>query len=206
MNDDDRLFAADQRLQGGANRVDLGRLHVPTGCLYCCDPFLSSDCGVLDRVVPAGELPVRLDLVPAGQWGERVGFAALEITRRPVASWANATYRRNGKVFDRFFVDAGLACFMDAEAERLFRAVVGKFYHDHPDGNYYNDVLASGFSRSARFPGHSGDWLMHLPADGIPLNVAMFASGLGDGTYPHHWGLDTSDAPCRLIVDFGISE
>ena len=95
---------------------------------------------------------------------------------------------------------------MDARTEYMFRRVFDEFYRTQPDGNYYDDVLASGFLKSAQYPGHSGDWLLHFPVKGNPFNIAMFASGLGDGSYHVYWGVDRNDEPCRLLIDFGLLE
>jgi uncharacterized protein DUF4241 len=207
MDTDDRLFAMDRRLREGTSRVDIGEIYVPSGRLYCCDPFLSREVGPLDRCTAPGSYLASIGLVEVeGGWGKRVGFAELFLSDEIVSHWIGALYQRDNKMYSAFPVDAGLACFMDRLTENLFRRVVDEFYRVHPQGNYYDDVLASGFAKSALFFGHSGDWLLHFPRVGDPLNIVMFASGLGDGNYPIYWGIDRYGEPCRLLVDFGLLE
>jgi hypothetical protein len=203
MSDDERLFAADARCADD-RAVNMGNLHVPSGRLYCCDPFLSDEVAALIRTVPQGDYPVSLDLVDSADWGERVGFARLLLAGEAVAAWEEALYRDGSRVSATFRVDAGLACFMDAQTEAAFRNAVGEFYRLTPHGNYYDDILADGFRKSAKIPGVAGDWFIHVPSPPHPANVAMFASGLGDGVFKAYWGIGKSGEPCRLIADFGL--
>jgi hypothetical protein len=204
MSDEERMFAAEARFARTDRAIDMGRLHLPSGQLYCCDPFLSDEVAPLIRTVPRGDYSVSLDLLDSEDWGERVGFARLLLSDETVVTWEQALYRVGSRVSADFRVDAGFACFMDAQTEAAFRGAVGEFYRLTPQGNYYDDILAGGFRESARIPGVAGDWLMHVPSPRHLGNVAMFASGLGDGAYKAYWGVGKSGDPCRLIVDFGL--
>jgi hypothetical protein len=186
--------------------VALGTLVVPTGQLYCCDPFLSGEVAPLDLRVKPGDHAVDLCLAKMSAWGERVALARLCLSRAPVISWRKAAYRAGGELRSGFRVDAGMACFMDAVTRESFVKAVEAWHAKGPDTNYYDDLLAELFKRNAdpARPQHAGDWAMHTPVAGAHENLALFASGLGDGIYDAHWGIDASGQPAMLVVDFGL--
>jgi hypothetical protein len=136
-----------------------------------------------------------------------VAAAALAITDAVPTRWEPANYRLGGNREKYFRVDAGLACFMDASTRELLNDAMDRFDARYPQGNYYDDCLAPEFALSVdpAWPHRAGNWAMHHPVPGDPRNVAMFASGLGDGLYAARWGLERRDLPARLVVDFGLS-
>jgi hypothetical protein len=187
--------------------VDMGTLWMPTGRMYCCDPFLNHEVSPMERAVMPGTYPVQLVLSPPADFGERVAAAGLIITDAVPTRWEPATCRRGRDREADFRVDAGLACFMDASTRELLNDTMDRFDARHPEGNYYDECLAAEFASSvdpAR-PRRAGNWAMHHPVPGDPRNVAMFASGLGDGVYAARWGLDRRGRPARLVVDFALS-
>lgn len=186
--------------------VDPGKLYLPSGKIYCCDPFLSHEVNALEMTVPAGHYDVHLSIATLPQWGPRVALAGLILSTHEPVSWREATYLINEERFSDFRVDAGLACFMDQETRELFTRRVDEFYEKNPEGNYYDDILAAEFKQNAELgsPRQSGDWALHYPLKDNPRNIAMFASGLGDGAYSAYWGLDETERPSRLVVDFQL--
>lgn len=186
--------------------VDLGPLHLPTGHIYCCDPFLSREVGPLEMVVAPGAYPVQLCVATVPDWGPRVALARLVFSAAPVTAWREASYLLDGKRQHGFRVDAGLACFMDGMTRKLFDQVVGEHHASGPAANYYDDMLAAQFKLNAdpANPLSAGDWAMHSPVIGNHLNIALFASGLGDGVYSARWGLDAAGQPAMLMADFGL--
>jgi hypothetical protein len=186
--------------------VDMGKLYVPSGRIYCCDPFLSDEVNPLEKTVPTGHFDVKLFLVTLPDWGTRIALASLIVSEHKPICWHEATYMINKGRLSKFRVDAGLACFLDKETRELFVRVVDDFYKKNPEGNYYDDILAAEFTQNAE-PGNPrtcGDWDLHYPAKGNPRNIAMFASGLGDGSYASYWGLDAADQPAMLVADFEL--
>ena len=107
--------------------VDLGELYLPTGKLYCCDPFLSFEVGPLERTLDPGNYRVRLLVPKFVGWGRRVAAAALLIADARPTRWEEATYRAADSVDARFRVDAGLACFMDAETREVLVEILESF-------------------------------------------------------------------------------
>src|SRR5207249_2201905 len=105
-----------------------------------------------------------------------------------------------------YSVDSGLGAFMDELARRRFVKAMKDFYEDRPDENYYVERLASSFKQNAENPDDpedAGAWAMEI-LPGTNLNVAMFASGVGDGWYESYWGLDDDGNPVSIVTDFGI--
>ena len=186
--------------------VNVGRLQVQSGRVYCCDPFLSHEVNALEETVPAGKYDVDVCVVTLPQWGSRVALARLHLSTAKPVEWQQATYVIDGERESEFRVDAGLACFMDQQTRDLFVRVVNEFHAADENANYYDDILAAEFKQNAdpANPYHAGDWALHTVVAGQPANVAMFASGLGDGFYSAYWGVDDTGKPALLVADFGI--
>lgn len=186
--------------------MEIGKLHLPSGHIFCCDPFLSEEVNALDRTVAPGNYEVKLCIATLPEWGKRVALAGLIISKQAPMYWQEATYSINGERLSGFPVDAGLACFMDQETRKRFIQIVDDFYATNTDGNYYDDVLVDEFKLSAdpNNPYASGDWNLHYPIKHSSINIAMFASGLGDGFYRAYWGIDLMDRPAMLVIDFGL--
>ncbi len=186
--------------------VELGSLAVPSGRIYCCDPFLSSEVGPLDSTVPPGDYAVQVCSMLRPEWGWRVALARLVLSTREIAQWREAVYLKGEERSSEFRVDAGLACFMDASTRDLFVRTVDALHAKSDRANYYDDVLAPEFKQNAdpANPPHAGDWVMHTPSAASRGNIAMFASGLGDGLYRAYWGLDDAGNPAMLVADFDL--
>jgi hypothetical protein len=186
--------------------VNLGKLYLPSGRIYCCDPFLSDEVAALKTTVAPGSYDVQLSVATFPEWGPRVALGGLVISAEPTTAWREATYEMNHEPAAGFRVDAGLACFMDEETQQLFTKVIDDFYKEKPDGNYYDEILAREFKQNAEpdSPRQDGDWALHYPVPGNPRNIAMFATGLGDGYYSVYWGLDKSQRPGMLVADFQL--
>lgn len=185
--------------------VDVGKLYLPSGSIYCCDPFLSDEVNALEPTVPPGHYQVQLSLATLHQWGTRVALAGLVLSPDEPVRWSEASYRIDDEQSSGFRVDAGLACFMDHETRELFTRVFDEFYEKNPDGNYYDDILAPEFKHNVE-PGspRQGDWAIHYPVKGDPRNIAMFASGFGDGVYHACWGMHGMGQPSMLVADFHL--
>ncbi len=202
------FFDVTQQSELDCELVNLGNLYVPTGSLMCCDPFLSHEVNILNYKVTPGSFPVKLCVVNLREWGKRVALAGLIFSPHLPLRWTKATYEMDGDRFSAFRVDAGLACFMDAQTAEIFSKVVQDFYSSYPNGNYYDDILAAEFKRSANpdYSYHAGDWNLHYPIENDQRNIAMFASGLGDGSYFSFFGIDRNGVPAMLVIDFNIIE
>lgn len=195
--DFERAFASDEKV------ITIGTLGLPSGSVVACDPYFCAGAQPFMRSVKTGESAVQLRLAKS-QLGERIAIARLLI--RPdmePAAFEPATRAGDAGTFS---VDSGTASYMDEVTRQAFAEHLAKYYRKNPDGNYYGDVIDAEFRKSSADPNNPGDagkWALHrIP--GTELTVAMFASGLGDGSYNSWWGLSTSGDVVSLLTDFGI--
>jgi hypothetical protein len=197
--DYDQLFRANGRI------LTIGTLRLPTGRIVACDPFFAGIALPFGRVARPGDHEAQICLITLSPYGERVALA--RILFQPEGR--SIRFEEALKEFadtGHYYVESGLGSFMDEVTRQRFAEVMARFYQERPEGNYYDDVLAAEFKESAVKPEDSrdvGNWNLHaLP--GSDLNVAMFASGLGDGAYSSYWGLDEAEQIVSLTTDFGI--
>jgi hypothetical protein len=185
--------------------VTLGAIHLPTGQIAACDPFFCADAIPFERHVEPGVYGVELRIVRSPGWGPRVACARIVFDRGGSVvqseEAAIAPQCRNG-----YLVNSGLGSFMDESTRASFSCLLSDFYSSKPEGNYYTDVLAEELreqTSKSGYPGNSGNWAMHKLPD-TNLDVAIFASGLGDGAYQSFWGLDQNGDPVFLLTDFRL--
>jgi hypothetical protein len=186
--------------------VEMGSLPCPSGRIVVCDPFFCASGAPLAERVSPGEYPVVLYRIQVPGWGWRIGAARLMLHHdaeivdvRPAAftDSARATY----------FVDSGLSSFMDDAVRPHFAEVLAAFARRSVGGNYYSDVLEQEFRAHAMQPANpfdAGDYCMHAFAASPHARVAMFSSGLGDGTYTSCWGLDRAGKRAALFTSFAV--
>lgn len=185
--------------------INPGKLNLPSGKVVVCDPFFSSLAAPFERAVSPGEYDVQLCRADSGVLGKRIALARIVV--RPGARatvYEKAIMEQTNS--NTSSVESGLASFMDESTRKEFVAVMARFYHESPDGNYYGEKLAAEFRKSAMYPDDPDDagmWAVHyLP--GSALNVVMFASGAGDGVYESFWGLSQEGEIVSLVTDFRI--
>lgn len=162
------------------NVVSLGDLHVTSGEVVACDPLVNPDRQPLDETVAPGVYPVLVSLLDFG----RVAFAMVRFADRPAVRWEYA---------DTYPVDAGMGCFMDADAARLMLARIDD------EGQDYSEDLINLF-----YHGEDDYGLDHTPSDDSDANVILFSSGWGDGGYSSYWGFDANDQIVALVTDFDM--
>lgn len=198
------------------NVVEIGELHLPSGKIIAGDPFFIFDQKPFKQSVKPGSYPVTLFIHKVEEDHYRIAFSKVTFSDKPATRWTLALTEgisdediKNLKK-DEFFgygVDAGLSCFTDLETNTLFNNLMNQFDSEHPNGNYYNDVLEEEFKNiSGNHPlsRKEGDWNNHFPKKDDKHNVIMFASGWGDGYYPAYWGLDSDGNIVELITDFFV--
>ncbi|MEW2330736.1 DUF4241 domain-containing protein [Micromonospora chersina] len=159
-----------------------GRLHLPSGRLIAADPSsLDLDAKPFDVTVPPGTYPVSVGLATFvdDPGHSRVTAARLDISDRPAVRWELAL--RDGqdpldlgyRQFYGFGVDAGMACYVDADsADRVvdvWRTLDGLV--------------------EPRYRTTDSD------------DMVAWSSGWGDGAYPTWIGYDTSCAVTCFIAD-----
>jgi hypothetical protein len=182
-----------------------GKLHLPSGRVVACDPFFAGIAMPLAKTVRPGDYEVQLCRADTNETGKRIALARIVFQPR-----AQSVVYEKAILEDtdstEYFVESGLGCFMDEETRKQFVDVMARHYKAEPDGNYYGDVLAAVFKKSAMDPNNpddAGAWAVHeLP--GSQLNIVMFATGLGDGVYESFWGLNGNNEIVSLTTDFRI--
>ncbi|MEM7146854.1 MAG: DUF4241 domain-containing protein [Verrucomicrobiota bacterium] len=194
-------------------RLRLSMLACPTGRLVTSDPLACPDMPAFTTSVEPGRYPVDIFIVKTKASGYRIALACLTFSEEPAVSWPLAL--RDGQKYDEleegsyfgFPVDAGLACFLDEQTLACYNEFLDDFADREPLGNVWDDYFADLFLANARDLNDRndiGDWLdFHLPKS-KEHNMAMFASGMGDGIYPTYWGESASGSPTHLVIDFHV--
>lgn len=183
--------------------VTVGKLVVPTGTIVACDPFFVADASHFSRSVPSGSYDVQLCMTgPSHEWHNRTALSRVVI--QPQGTAAKFVVAETSGGGNSCFVESGLAAFLDEEARVAFASLLAQFYKKNPSSNYYSDVLKEELLRpTARAKTGGNKWALHAPFD-TPSNIAVFSSGIGDGSYQCWWGLDAYDEPTCLVMDFQI--
>lgn len=188
--------------------LEIGELYVPTGRIVVCDPLVVPDMSPLSKVVKPGKYPIKIYVAKTKNSGDRYALAKLEVSSKKADKWVLAV--RPGedtselKEKDEFFgfpVDSGLGGFFDYKAGLEYNKFVDNFLIAHPNGNIYDDLLKAEFKKNAKDPNESGDWIV-FKIPNSDLNISMFNSGYGDGTYPAYWGMTKDNEIVSLIIDF----
>jgi len=195
--------------------VNCGKLKIPSGKLICCDPFAG-----MDRVnnafinIPKGEYEVIVTLadVSANLDGSHIreAYASLiidsskkEVLRKCLQPTKNGEpsgdILSDGEYFG-FGVDAGTACFVDAES-LLEGMPQDNWYEDlfenDKDDNWFNQMDDPNLIRN-------GLANIKLPDTKSDNNLILFHSGWGDGFYPVIGGYDEEGALVAVHIDFFV--
>ena len=195
--------------------IRAGEADFSTGEVVLADPiaYLGSKYEtVLERKISTGSYPVELSVCLSRIAGLRIAAAKLLISQERAVRYEIAMpkgkksedYGKPG-IFTFFGVDAGLACFADAQTSEHSRIFFEKWQKENPGKNKYEDYFASIFQRSfeekpeLQNPGGSFcTW--QLPETGE--RTVLFSSGMGDGIYSGYWGLDAEGEAVCLVVLF----
>lgn len=196
--------------------VKVGDVFLPTGKIICGDPFFMDYLKPFVYKVAPGKYPVVISIYKVDEGHFRVAYGRIRFSDAAPVRWEQAITEdltdeqvdsiQPGEFFG-YGVDAGLACFTDAETNEMFSKAMGEFYQKDESKNYYDHLLAAEFKASSGSNPMSrteGDWNNHYPVKGDERNVVMFASGWGDGTYPVYLGYDAAGNAVELITDFGV--
>jgi hypothetical protein len=194
----------DAAVEAAGELFRLGAFEFPTGRIVVSDPYAADDAAPFERAVAPGKYELEIGRVDTERFGRRSAFARLRFAADgPATQWELAEAEDGD---DGFFVDAGLAAFMDEQARDDFLAAIERYDESHPDGNYHRDRLAPDMDQTSADPDRPdvpGWWAFHRP-EGSELQVAVFSSGLGDGRYQTFWGLTDAGDPATLVIDFGV--
>jgi hypothetical protein len=195
--------------------VNCGILKVHSGKLVCCDPFANmGKTGNAFVNVPQGEYSVIITLADVSDELDGshireayaslvIGDVAKEVSRRFLRPTVEGLAEKNEIVendeFIGFGVDAGTACFVDAEA------LVEGMPEEHQWNNLFDGDADSWFGKMDD-PKHirSGIANIKLPLTGSDNNLILFHSGWGDGYYPVIGGYDAFGNIVAIHIDFFV--
>jgi hypothetical protein len=175
--------------------VTIGKIKIPSGRIIACDPMHIDEYGIpFTQAFPTGEFPVQLSVAGYGN-EELTAFARINFSEAPVAKWEFALQKGQepipvgGEKMHAYCVDAGVALFMDEEANKVF------------DKSKSEDMDAEVFKEMEK---HYHDMWKYTIYNFGSHNLAAFSTGLGDGCYGTYVGYDAAGKPCRLVTDFGL--
>ena len=179
--------------------VDLGVLHVPSGRLEACDPFVTLGDGPVFEVEP-GDYPVKATVADISKEHdgshERNAYLSLVL-----ADGESAAVEAAQPVRGRGFVgvDSGTVAFVDRVAAVAMSALA--------DGaNLYDEFEPEPWCGPLDSPDHYREGMANIvmPLDGAGENIIMASSGWGDGVYPVVLTRDADGAPLGLHIDLGV--
>jgi Protein of unknown function (DUF4241) len=194
----EKAFASEEQV------VTVGKLNLPSGKVVACDPYFCANAVPFSWTVPPGTYEVELCIINSQEWGQRIALARILVKPGRVVAFERAVKEFTDS--NDYFVDSGTGSFIDELTCQALADVFTKYYRSNPQGNYYTDVLAAEFKMSAinpQDPNDIGKWNLHYLPDSAS-NVAMFASGLGDGFFGSFWGVDEDGEILSLVTDFKI--
>jgi hypothetical protein len=192
----------DRAVSAGGELLEVGTVAFPTGAITASDPYFASSARPFERRVARGAYPLELGRIRMQTLGMRTAFARLRL-RPGVEVVRNEPATAGPEGWDAYPVDSGLGSFMDDEARVQFLAAMDRFEAATQGANYHRDVLAPDLAQSAPGPGRPGIWAIHRPP-ATDVEIAIFRSGLGDGSYTSYWGLDETGEPVTLVTDFDL--
>lgn len=192
----------------------MGQCEFKTGRIITADPLCylqNSDnvCPKEKRIIP-GTYPVQLSVMNSDMVGIRIAGARLKLSEAQAVSYEPADcveeYQGEARnVFPGFPVECGMGCFCDEQSAQSYWEFLEGWYQEHENGNIYDDYFAQLFAESYKkepdYQREDGDFLLwNNPLDGS--QIAMFATGMGDGFYSDYWGIDASGNLCELVIIF----
>ena len=190
--------------------LEIGNLKVPTGKIVVCDPLVTINFTPFNKTVKPGTYPVKIYVAQTKQSGERYAIAKLEFSSKKAEKWVLALHDGEDTAvlkdpydYFGFPVDAGMGGFFDYKAGLAYGKFEDQFQKEHPGKNIYDNFLAAEFKKNAKDPKDDGDWI-NLEIPNTDLNLTMFNSGYGDGSYPAYWGMTRNNEIVSLIIDFMV--
>lgn len=211
---EDGTTISHEKWQWKLQQFSPGSLVLTSGKILACDPLAFWEHEPFVRVVPVGTYPIYLtvaqDLKESRH--KRVAFARLQfIPNEMPVRWEMAVTAKQNVIalaLDQYWgygVDAGTGSFMDVDAvsqwqilvdtsdDTAIRQMTGE---EIPDDKVWTEL------KKNRAAGR--EWSNFVLSEETGLNVIVFDSGWGDGSYPSYWGFNAADQVVCLVTDFGI--
>jgi len=213
-SDYNKYFEKDEIMGRLITTIDIGSVTFTNGEVIVRDPlvYLNKWAEPYYRKVPCGEFPVSVCvMVETEEDIDRYAVVKVEFSKERAVEFENALIGnenldtlKEGDFFG-FNVDAGLGSITDTIGRDAFIKFMKEWDKKNPDKNIYDDYFSQLFIESyKKFPNYQrsgGDWInFKIPETNI--NIPMFQSGYGDGSYPVYYGLDKNGDVCSLIIEF----
>lgn len=179
-----------------------------TGAIIVCDPFLADTGPLVEQVAP-GRYPARACIISYSSGDRRVACAMLSLTGSRPVRWTLALNQDLDVSGTRtpstsgYYVEAGTACFMDAEVERLQRRRAALAEEDEP-GSYFEYLQHIDDELLQRLAENANLYTTLVVDEHDGLNVIAFSSGWGDGYYRSYLGYDDQGILASLVTDFAL--
>jgi hypothetical protein len=175
-------------------RRAIGELRLPSGRIVACDAVVEPEYPPFARTVAPGAYAVHLAIAHFDGGDQRIAAAWLHFAAGVPARWEPAELAGRAGKRAEYGVDSGTGAFLSAEA---VPAVARR--------------LDAGFAEAAAEAMQTNyadtrDWAVLPVPDTDGLDIALFSSGMGDGSYASYWGLDERGEPVCLLTDFGLLE
>ncbi len=195
--------------------LTVGNVDFPSGRVIVADPlcYLFGDhviAPVLKLRIPCGSYPAEVSICRNENIGIRMCTARLRIKDTRAVRYElaeseedSAAFKASDGVMHGFPVDAGMMCFIDADAAENYAKFLEKWHKENPGKNHYDDYFAAFFEESDnKLPAYQregGDFIEWTNPD-TNERMVQISSGFGDGFYQSFWGFDESGEICELIV------
>lgn len=189
---------------GVVSHQPIGHVSLPSGRLVARDPtsWMPEPPVPFVQPVAPGRHPVELRVVHTDDGDARtvcatIHFAPAEPSRWEVAllPGQDVSEVRPGEIVG-YPVDGGIGCFCDVDAGGDILTMVEDWLDEAVAEFALHKAMAKNYT-------HTWDWA-NVPL-GDDLNVVVFSTGLGDGTYPVWFGYSgASDLPVVALNDFGL--
>ena len=184
--------------------LELGKVIITSGKISACDPFVFMDSNKpFIQAIPNGEHAVRLAVTQGSVSNGRIAFARVDFSSQPAVSWKMAVIDgqdiatlKEGEIFG-YGVDAGTGSFYDPEAGNA----ANQLLKDKPNGWEQWQTDGENNGKKADF---KPNFFLMQPFGAH--NIAMFASGWGDGFYPSYFGYAADGSVATLVTDFQVVE
>lgn len=209
----DAYFTEKKIGKAAVDTLEIGTVHFPTGTIFACDPLVElEDTPPFFQTIPAGTYPVTICVVPSEQYGDRYACVKVSVTgQKPVryelamVGNENLEEELEEDEFFGFGVDAGMGCIADIQTQTAFKEYWAKQLEEDPDIDPYNDLfcdlLEENYKANPKYQRDCGDWINWTVPE-TDCNIAIFASGWGDGYYPVYFGYDAKGEVCGVYILF----
>jgi hypothetical protein len=175
--------------------VTAGLLSLPSGRIVACDPLTAGRQAPFVQTVLPGRYAVDLALVQGVNSTEHVAMARIKFTKRQPEVWVMALLKGQSLAelsegsFFGYRSDSGTGSFMDADAV------------SQADFANLEDIDSLLIELTANYKPQR--YWLEYPLE-RRLNIVMFSSGRGEGSYPSYFGIDEAGDICTLVTDFEL--